>query len=72
MNGQQAWESWQAFLHMGGHGLYVWGSFGVLAWGLAWEAWHLAQMASRVRQHVAERWLHAEGAEITDGTEHRT
>ncbi len=23
------WGSWENFLHMGGYGLYVWGSYGV-------------------------------------------
>jgi heme exporter protein D len=23
------WPSWEAFWHMGGYGLYVWGSYGV-------------------------------------------
>jgi len=23
------WGSWQNFVHMGGYGLYVWGSYGV-------------------------------------------
>jgi heme exporter protein D len=25
------WGSWQAFVHMGGYGLYVWGAYGVTA-----------------------------------------
>jgi heme exporter protein D len=25
------WASWQAFWHMGGYGLYVWGAYGVTA-----------------------------------------
>ncbi|MBH1987182.1 MAG: heme exporter protein CcmD [Burkholderiales bacterium] len=36
------WGSWHQFADMGGHGLYVWGSFGVVALSLVWEAGALA------------------------------
>jgi heme exporter protein D len=31
------WNSWQDFAHMGGHGLYVWGSTGVVLLALLAE-----------------------------------
>jgi heme exporter protein D len=31
------WNSMSDFWHMGGYGLYVWGSLGACAVGLAWE-----------------------------------
>ncbi|MBI5278146.1 MAG: heme exporter protein CcmD [Burkholderiales bacterium] len=33
------WHSVSDFFHMGGYGLYVWGSFGLTAVALAGEAW---------------------------------
>ena len=33
------WGSFGNFLDMGGHGFFVWGSYGVFAAGLALEAW---------------------------------
>lgn len=62
MSWNHHWESWQAFLHMGGYGLYVWGSFGVLALSLAWEAWCLTKLAARVRLALIERWRNDESA----------
>jgi heme exporter protein D len=35
------WNSWAEFWHMGGRGLYVWGSFGVAALAVALELWLL-------------------------------
>ncbi len=35
------WGSLSEFLHMGGYGLYVWGSFGVTALLIAGELWML-------------------------------
>ncbi len=35
------WGSLAEFLHMGGYGLYVWGSFGVTAVLLGGELWML-------------------------------
>ncbi len=33
------WQGLDDFLHMGGHGLYVWGSYAVTALMLAIELW---------------------------------
>ncbi len=43
------WPSMQAFVHMGGYGLYVWGSFGMCALVLAAECWGLAQRRKALR-----------------------
>jgi heme exporter protein D len=40
------WTSWSDFVAMGGYGLYVWGSFGVVALVMAAE---VAQIAARRR-----------------------
>jgi heme exporter protein D len=46
------WSSWSAFFHMGGYGLYVWGSFGLTAFCMVWEV-----MALRGRNQQAMRLL---------------
>ncbi|WP_295644391.1 heme exporter protein CcmD [uncultured Methylibium sp.] len=35
------WSSVSDFLAMGGYGLYVWGSFGMVALAIAIEVWQL-------------------------------
>ena len=35
------WGSWDAFWSMGGYGLYVWGSYAMVAAVLAIEIWQL-------------------------------
>jgi heme exporter protein D len=35
------WGSWDAFWSMGGYGLYVWGSYGMVVAVLAIEIWQL-------------------------------
>ena len=47
------WSSWSDFLAMGGYGLYVWGSFGVTALGLAAEVWSLKARHLRAQREVA-------------------
>ena len=42
------WNSWAEFAHMGGYGLYVWGSYGVALALMAAEA-----LASRARHAQA-------------------
>lgn len=37
------WTSFADFAAMGGYGLYVWGSFGMAAAALMWEAFALRQ-----------------------------
>lgn len=37
------WHSWQDFLAMGGYGLYVWGSFGIVLLALVLEWWAIAR-----------------------------
>ena len=45
------WASWNDFWAMGGYGLYVWGSYGVVALGLLLEVRSAAQ---RQRQALAQ------------------
>ena len=48
------WNSWSDFVAMGGHGLYVWGSFGVTAAVLAAEIWALAARRRTLRRHARD------------------
>jgi len=49
------WNSAGEFFAMGGYGLYVWGSYGVMAaWMLA-EPWLAARRLRRARAWVQER-----------------
>jgi heme exporter protein D len=43
------WRAFDDFVHMGGYGLYVWGSYGVSLLALALEAW-LARRRVRAAQ----------------------
>jgi heme exporter protein D len=43
------WGSWDAFWSMGGYGLYVWGSYGMVVAVLAIEIWQL-----KTRRRAAE------------------
>ncbi len=43
------WPSFEAFVHMGGYGLYVWGSYGVTLAALAIEALLARQRWQRAR-----------------------
>ena len=45
------WGSWSNFWAMGGYGLYVWGSYAVVAAVIAIEVW---QLKSRRRAALAE------------------
>ncbi len=42
------------WLAMGGHGAYVWSSYGMLALAIAIELWSLRRRRSRARQRVHE------------------
>lgn len=46
------WHSLADFLDMGGYALYVWGSFGMTAVVLGWEAVMLAQRHRRAADEV--------------------
>jgi heme exporter protein D len=56
------WGSVGEFVHMGGYGLYVWGSFGMCALVLAVE---LTGVANRRRQ--LRRLPFDDGGEIVEG-----
>ncbi len=51
------WNGWQDFAHMGGHGLFVWGSVGVVWLALLaewlWLNWLGQQVSRDVRLWVA-------------------
>ncbi len=55
------WSSWQAFVDMGGHGRFVWGSFGVVALGLLIEWVRLQRQDAQRRTDLRQRWLQEEG-----------
>ena len=45
------WASWSDFWAMGGYGLYVWGSYAVVALGMLLEVYSAAQ---RQRRAIAQ------------------
>ena len=51
------WHSWQEFVAMGGHGLYVWGSFGAVLLALVLEWWSIARQTRAALSEV--RLAHA-------------
>jgi heme exporter protein D len=46
--------SFDDFIHMGGYGLYVWGSYGVCLLALALDAWLASQRARMARSAVVD------------------
>ncbi|MDR1889510.1 MAG: heme exporter protein CcmD [Zoogloeaceae bacterium] len=60
------WNSFSDFLHMGGYGLYVWGSFGMTALIMIVEPWLAARRHRRIAERLA-RQLRAE-ARVKDKT----
>jgi heme exporter protein D len=48
------WNSFDEFIHMGGYGLYVWGSYAVTLAVMATEAWLSAQRRRRAFQAAQE------------------
>ncbi len=51
------WNSWAEFWHMGGRGLYVWGSFGVAALAIVLELWLLKVRRRAALQAVRQQIL---------------
>jgi len=51
------WQNWEAFLAMGGYGLYVWSAFGMALICVAGEIWllrrHRLQIWQRLRRMQA-------------------
>lgn len=43
------WNSWADFIHMGGYGLYVWGSLSVMVAAMVLEVWQIATRSRNVR-----------------------
>jgi heme exporter protein D len=48
------WESFDQFIHMGGYGLYVWGSYGVTLAVMLAEPWLAAQRRRRALAQLRE------------------
>jgi len=55
------WASWGDFWAMGGYGLYVWGSYSVVALLLLWEVRAAAQRQRRAITQIQE---HKEDTEL--------
>ena len=58
------WHSWQAFVAMGGYGLYVWGSFGMVLLALVLEWLAIARHRRRALRQVQQA-LSTGAAEVT-------
>ena len=56
-----AWGSLDAFLTMGGYGLYVWGSFGISALVMVLEPVSIRQRHLKARQQLAQELQAQEG-----------
>ena len=51
-----SWNSWSEFFHMGGYGLYVWGSYGVTLLVMLAEPQLASRRHGRARAQIgAER-----------------
>ncbi|MDR3322577.1 MAG: heme exporter protein CcmD [Zoogloeaceae bacterium] len=50
------WNSFSDFLHMGGYGLYVWGSFGIAALGMVLEPLLVARQRRVTLARLARQW----------------
>jgi heme exporter protein D len=48
------WESWQAFIDMGGYAAYVWGSFGITALAMLIEVLMLRRRMAGLTQQQEE------------------
>lgn len=66
-----SWSSWQAFIDMGGHGRFVWGSFGVVALGLLIEWVQLQRQDAARRLDLRQQWFEESGDGVKgDGHHH--
>jgi heme exporter protein D len=52
------WNSFSEFIHMGGYGLYVWGSYAMVAAVMILEVW---QLRSRARAQEVAPLLNQDG-----------
>ena len=55
------WESWSEFWYMGGYGLYVWGSYAMVAAVMILEVW---QLRSRARAQDTASLLTQDGENV--------
>ncbi len=53
----QQWKSFDEFIHMGGYGLYVWGSYFVTFAVLAGETWLARARHRRARADLQQEML---------------
>lgn len=60
------WASFSDFIHMGGYGLYVWGSFIACVFGLGMEWLLIKQQRKQVIQHLRRIALAEEMEEESD------
>ena len=56
------WGSWQEFAHMGGYGLYVWGSYAVTLVVLVVELVSLASRKKAIKQRMSHQLIKRESA----------
>lgn len=49
------WASWSDFWAMGGYGLYVWGSYAVVALGMLLEVYNAAQRQRRAMAQIHDQ-----------------
>ncbi|MDR1350119.1 MAG: heme exporter protein CcmD [Zoogloeaceae bacterium] len=49
------WNSFSDFLHMGGYGLYVWGSFGMTALVMLLEPWLTLRRQRAIRRRLTRQ-----------------
>ena len=47
-----SWNSWGDFFHMGGYGLYVWGSYGVTLLVMLVEPYLASRRHQRAHAHI--------------------
>jgi len=50
-----SWGSLQAFIHMGGYGLYVWGSYSVATACIVIELWLLRRRRRTLKDALSRR-----------------
>lgn len=57
------WHSVSEFIHMGGYGLYVWGSFGATALVVAAEIWQVNARRKAIFRSLSDELLSNPDAE---------
>ncbi len=70
-----SFDSWSAFWHMGGHGVYVWSSYGMtfaVLLAMVWLPWrrHRRLLAEIARRERIEAQAEAASGSDSSGCEH--